>query len=251
MERWWWLAVASGVVATGAWRLFRLRGRDHQLMVRCLEAGLEFSPIDPFADTLWLPFRWLVPGRWARAENVVWSRAEGDDVRVFDLLVEPPSVADGTRGAIRSLDRSTCAVAALPFGAPKLEVRPRDALDDLAGGVTGTEIEMELEAFNRRFRVAADDRRFAVAFCDQRMMRALLALPADVTVAVHEDRMLLHAETLPATEALLLFEAARAIRRAVPSVLVDLYPPRPQKGRYEDRWLQGRWSPAPIGDDAR
>jgi len=47
----------------------------------------------------------------------------------------------------------------------------------------------------------------------------------------------------------LLFEAARAMRRAVPAVVAGLYPPRPAKGRHEDRWLQGHWSPDPIGDD--
>ena len=96
----------------------------------------------------------------------------------------------------------------------------------------------------------ANDRRFAVAFCDQRMMRALMGLPPGVMVAVNEDRLLLRAKELSSAQVLLLFEAARAIGRAVPRVVAGLYPPRPSKGRHEDRWLQGRWSPEPIGDDA-
>jgi hypothetical protein len=214
-------------------------------MLQCHRADLEFSPIDPFADTLWLPFRWLGDGRWSRAENVVWNRSEGEDVRAFDLLVEQRT-DQGARTVVR---RYVCAAVALPFGCPRLEIVPRDAIGQLAGAIPSSEVELELEAFNRRFRVLADDRRLAVAFCDQRMMQALMGLPPGVSVAVNEDRMLLRAAELAPAEVLLLFEAARALRRSVPAVVADLYPQRPVKGRHEDRWLQGHWSPQPTGDD--
>jgi hypothetical protein len=245
MDLWLWLG-ALIAVGVGAWRLVRRRDRARQLMLLCHHTDLEFSPIDPFPDTLWLPFRWLGDGRWSRAENVVWNRAGGDQTRAFDLLIEEEGPSGGARRIVR---RHSCAVVALPFGCPRLEIRPRDAIGEMADALTGTEIELELEGFNRRFRVGSDDRRFAVAFCDQRMMAALLGLPAGVTVAVNEDRMLLSAGERPPAEVLLLFEAARAIGRAVPSVVESLYPPRPSKGRHEDRWLQGHWSPDPTGDE--
>jgi hypothetical protein len=241
-----WLVVAAAA-CVGAWRMHRRRGRARQLMLLCHRADLEFSPIDPFPDTLWLPFRWLGEGRWTRAENVVWNRAHGDDVRVFDLLIEEEPSHEGGPRAIR---RSVCAAVTLPFGCPTLEIRPREALDQITDAITGSDVDLELEAFDRRFRVRAEDRRFALAFCDQRMMRALMGLPPGIAVAVNEDRMLLRAGELAPAQVLLLFEAARAIGRAVPSVVADLYPPRPAKGRHEDRWLQGHWSPDPIGDDA-
>ena len=215
-------------------------------MLACHRADLEFSPIDPFPDTLWLPFRWLGEGRWTRAENVVWNRAEGDDVRAFDLLIEQVPAGDDAPHMLR---RYTCAVVAMPFGCPRLEIRPHEGLGQVADTLSGSDIDLELEGFDRRFRVRADDRRFAIAFCDQRMMRALMGLPTGVTIAVNEDRLLLRAAELPPPELLLLFEAARAIGRAVPPVVADLYPPRPSKGRHEDRWLQGHWSPESIGDD--
>jgi hypothetical protein len=245
MDLWPWLVavIAAGV---GAWRAFLRRGRTRQLMLLCHRADLEFSPIDPFPDTLWLPFRWLGEGRWTRAENVVWNRAHGDDVRAFDLLIEEEPSQEGGPRVIR---RSVCAAVTLPAGCPTLEIRPREALDLVTDVITGSDVDLELEAFNRRFRVRAEDRRFALAFCDQRMMRALMGLPPGIAVAVNEDRMLLRAGELAPAQVLLLFEAARAIGRAVPPVVADLYPPRPAKGRHEDRWLQGRWSPDPIGDD--
>ncbi|MGZ8583657.1 MAG: hypothetical protein ACXWXG_10055 [Actinomycetota bacterium] len=245
MDLWPWLAALVAACA-GTWRAIPRRGRARQLMLLCHRADLEFSPIDPFPDTLWLPFRWLGAGRWTRAENVVWNRAEGDDVRAFDLLTEEvPANGDGPR----TIRRSVCAVVSLPFGCPRLEIRPRDALDQVTDAIAGSDVDLELEAFNRRFSVNAVDRRFAVAFCDQRMMGALMVLPPRVTVAANEDRLLLRAAELPPAQVLLLFEAARAIGRAVPPVVSDLYPPRPAKGRHEDRWLQGHWSPEPIGDD--
>jgi hypothetical protein len=45
-------------------------------------------------------------------------------------------------------------------------------VDDLAGAVGGQEVRLELEEFDRRFRVQSEDGRFAVAFLDQRMMEA-------------------------------------------------------------------------------
>lgn len=246
MELWPWL-VGLIVACVVAWRSLRRRGRVRNLMLLCQRADLEFSPIDPFADTLWLPFRWLGDGRWTRAENVVWNRAEGDDVRAFDLLIEE-STNQGARSTVR---RYVCAAVALPFGCPRLEIVPRDAIGQVAGSLATSDVELELEGFNRRFRVLAEDRRFAVAFCDQRMMRALMGLPSGVGVAVNEDRMLLRASDLEPAEVLLLFEAARAMRRSVPTVVADLYPRRPAKGQHEDRWLQGHWSPEPTGDDRR
>ena len=247
MGLWLWAGALIVAAAVGGWRVMSRRDRARQIMLACHRADLEFSPIDPFPDTLWLPFRWLGEGRWARAENVVWNRAEGDDVRAFDLLIEQVPAGDD---APRMLHRYTCAAIAMPFGCPRLEIRPHDGLGQVADVLGESDIELELEAFNRRFRVQTDERRFAVAFCDQRMMRALMGLPPGVTVAVNEDRLLLRAAQLPPAEVLLLFEAARAIGRVVPSVVAGLYPPRPSKGRHEDRWLQGHWSPASVGDDA-
>jgi hypothetical protein len=246
MDVWPWLGalIAAGA---GAWRIARRRGRARHLMLLCHRADLEFSPVDPFPDTLWLPFRWLGDGRWTRAENVVWNRAEGNDVRAFDLLIEEEAPNGGARRVVR---RYSCAAVSLPGGCPRLEIRPRDVVGSLTDALAGSDVELELEGFNRRFQVLSEDRRFAVAFCDQRMMQGLMALPPGVTVAVNEDRMLLRAAGLSPPEVLLLLEAARAMRRAVPTVVPSLYPQRPAKGRYEDRWLQGRWSAHPIGDDA-
>jgi hypothetical protein len=120
-------------------------------------------------------------------------------------------------------------------------------VDDIAGALGGREVRLELEEFDRRFRVETDDARFAVAFLDQRMMEAFLGLSEHVTVDVNEDVLLLWAPLLPAVHVLLLFDAAVAIRRRIPRVATSLFPPRPTRGPREGRWLQGRWSPESTG----
>jgi len=35
----------------------------------------------------------------------------------------------------------------------------------------------------------------------------------------------------------------------IPRVVSSLFPPRPERGAYERRWLQGRWSPESTGSD--
>jgi hypothetical protein len=236
---------AAAVVIVALTQVRRRRSRQRELMLLCDRAGLAFAPVDLFPDTAWLPFRWLGGERWVHTENVVWLASEPDGVRAFDLVTEqPPTAEDGE--TIRH--RYVCASVPLPFGCPRLEVRPRAAFDDVAGLIMGDEVRLELEEFNRRFHVSTQAPRFVVAFCSPQMMRAMLALPEEVTIAVNEDRMLLRAAELPAARVLLLFEAARAIRAHVPSVVASLYPPRPLKGRHEDRWLQGHWSPEPIGE---
>jgi hypothetical protein len=139
---------------------------------------------------------------------------------------------------------------ALALVVPRLRVEPRDVVDDIARAFGGEEVRLELEAFDRRFRVEeTEDVRFAVAFLDQRLMEALLGLPEGVSVDANEDVLLLSAPLLPAEQVLGLFDAAVAIRRRIARVVSSLFPLRPERGAHEHRWLPGRWSPEFTGSD--
>jgi hypothetical protein len=212
-------------------------------MLLCRRAGLDFAPLDLRLDTAWLPFPMFGHPKHG-TENVVWNRRLGEDVHAFDLWYVDPT--DERSGARRTL---TCAVVPLRSSCPRLRVAPRDVLDDVARAFGGDEVRLELEAFDRRFRVETDDVRFAFAFLDQRLMEAFLALPEGVTADVNEDVLLLSAPRLPAEQVLVLFDTAVAIGRRVPRVVSSLFPPRPERGAYERRWLQGRWSPESTGSD--
>jgi hypothetical protein len=213
-------------------------------MLLCQHAGLDLAPLDLRLDTAWLPFPMFGHPKHG-TENVVWDRRFGEDVHTFDLWYVDPADEPGG-GARRTL---TCAVVPLRSSCPRLRVAPRDVVDDVARAFGGEEVRLELEVFDRRFRVETDDVRFAFAFLDQRLMEAFLALPEGVTADVNEDVLLLWAPRIPAEQVLVLFDTAVAIGRRIPRVLSNLFPPRPERGAHERRWLQGRWSPESTGSD--
>ena len=238
---WFTVGLVLVIVAVGAWRFRQSAARQRSLMLLCQHAGLDFAPVDLFGDTAWLPFPMFGRPK-VGTENVVWERARGTEIRAFDFSYEDP--APDRRGSPRR--RLTCAVVPLPGSAPRLRIAPRDVDDEIRDLLDLPEIELELEAFNRRFVVETEDQRFAVAFLEQRMMEALLALPDGVTVDVNENVVLLSAPLLPAELVLRLYDAAVAVHRRIPHSLASLYPPRPIEGPYEDRWLQGHWTPDPT-----
>jgi len=209
----------------------------------CLDAGLAFAVVDPFPDTLFLPFRLFGRGSARGVDLVVWDRRDAGAVRVFDYWFE-----EGTDGGeVRA--SMTCGIVPLAFTVPPLSVCPRDLADPSGEAAPGVNVTLELETFNRRFVVSAIEARAAVAFLDQRMMAALLALPIDVAMHLREDRMLLVARPLEPEEMLELLDVARGLARRVPRVMASLYPPRPLEGPFEERWLQGAWSPDPISGE--
>ena len=239
-----WIAIAAvKVLVLGcAWWRWRSRaGRQRKLMLLCQRAGLDFAPLDLFGDTAWLPFPMF--GRPKRGtENVVWERFRGTEIRAFDYWYEEPAQ---DRGATAKR-RLTCAVVPLGASARRLRIAPRDLDDDVRSALGLREIELELEEFNQRFVVETEDERFAISFLEQRLMEALLALPDGVTVDVNGDVVLLSAPELPAERVLRLYDAAVAIHEHIPRSLPSLFPPRPNEGPYEDRWLQGHWTPEPT-----
>jgi hypothetical protein len=238
---WFTLALAVVAVAVGGWQLRRRASRQRRLMLLCQRAGLDFAPVDLSAGTAWLPFP-LFGRRRSGTENVVWERARGPEIRAFDYWYEEPA-ADRPVTPKRHL---TCAVVPLEASVPRLRVAPRDLDDDLRAVLGLREVELELEAFNRRFAVESEDERFAIAFLEQRMMEALLALPRPVSVDLNDDVVLLSAPELSAERVLLLFDAAVEIQERIPRSLPSLFPLRPHEGPFEDRWLQGHWTPEPT-----
>jgi hypothetical protein len=210
-------------------------------MLLCQRAGLDFAAVDLFGDTAWLPFPMFGRQRHG-TENVVWERARGEEIRAFDYWYEEPS----DDRPVTPRRRLTCAVVPLAGSVPRLRIEPRDLDDDVKALLGLPEVSLELEAFNRRFAVRSEDQRFAIAFLEQRMMEALLALPDGVAVDVNESVVLLSAPELPAEQVLRLYDAAVAIHERIPRSLPSLFPPRPDEGPYEDRWLQGHWTPDPT-----
>jgi hypothetical protein len=205
----WLILIETMVALAGVWWRRRTGiDRQRRLMFLCRRAGLEFAPLDRSPDTAWLPFP-MFGHPLHGTENVVWDGSGDGGVRAFDFWYQD----SGDERALGPRRLFTCATVQLWFTCPRLRVAPRDPVDDVAGALGGHEVRLELDEFDRRFRVQSEDGRFAVAFLDQRMMEALLGLPGDVTVDGNQDVLLLWAPKLPAGQVLLLFDAAVAIRR--------------------------------------
>jgi hypothetical protein len=213
-------------------------------MLLCDAAGLEFAPLDLSLGTAWLPFE-IFGRRPSGTENVVRDPRHEGGVRAFDFWYEE---ARGD-GGFRVRRTITCAAVPLAFTCSRVRVAPRDLVDDVSDALGLPFVTLEVEEFNRRFCVEAEDARAASALLDQRVMRCLLHLPPRVVIDVNEEVLLLRAPELPAEEVLQLLRAATSIQRVLPRVMPSLFPPRPAKGPHERRWLQGRWTPEPIGED--
>jgi hypothetical protein len=244
--RWTLLSIAV-MIGVGAWQALRIRrrvGRQRQLMLLCDAAGLAFAPLDLSLGTAWLPFE-IFGRRPSGTENVVWDPRDEGGVRAFDFWYEEAR-GDGGLKVRRTI---TCATVPLAFSCRRVRVAPRDLVDDIADVLGLPPVTLELEEFNRRFRVEAEDARTASALLDQRVMRSVLRLPPGVVIDVNEEILLLRAPELPAEEVLQLLHAAASIQRVLPRVMTSLFPPRPAQGPHERRWLQRRWTPEPTGVD--
>lgn len=242
--RWLLMLGAMLVVSALAWhRARRRRDRQRRLMLLCRAAGLDFAPLDISLGTAWLPF--AIFGKHPSGTANMIRDPRHDGVVAFDYWYREDD-GDQPLPIRRTL---TCATVPLGAACPRIRVVPRDIVDDLGDALGLSLVTFELEAFNRRFRVEAEDARAAWALLDQRVLEGLLRLPPGVVVEVREDVMLLSAAELPAVETLALLRAATAIHADLPRVMPSLFPPRPSQGPHERRWLQGRWSPEPTGAD--
>lgn len=241
-----WVVGFIAVVGVGAWPVFRLHrrhDRQRQLMQLCDAADLGFAPLDLSSGTAWLPFG-IFGRRPSGTENVIFDPLGDGEVRAFDFWYEESR--DGQFGVRRTI---TCATVPLPFTCSRVRVAPRSVVDDVPDALGLPLVTLELEEFNKRFRVEAEDPRTASALLDQRVMQALLRLPFRIVVDVNEDVLLLRARKLPAVEMLQLLRTAISIQHVLPRVMTSLFPARPAHAPHERRWLQGRWSDEPIGAD--
>jgi hypothetical protein len=144
----------------------RKRARGDMLRSEARRLRLRYAARDPFG-MLDEPFALFRPGRLAELDNVLWGPWGDLEVRVFDYAYSESENVER---------RFSCALAAIPGGWPTLVIRPESSLTRLGDVLALSGVEFELEEFNRRFDVRCDDRRFASAVVDQRMMEWLLAL---------------------------------------------------------------------------
>jgi hypothetical protein len=213
------LLVAVGVAVLAYQAKLR---RQKELGVVARGQGLDFSIRDPF-DTLAEPFSLLGRGDGRGVENVMWGFWHELEIRAFDYwYYEESTDSNGHRS--KAYHRFDCVLAPVEARCPRLEIVEENVLTRIADAFTFRDIEFESEEFNRRFNVKGDDRRFATAFCDARMMEWLLLRGDGYAFEVVGDRLLCWCRRVKPARIVHLLGTASAFREQIPAVVRSLYP---------------------------
>ena len=165
------------VVAVVAVAFVLDRKRRERLMQFCVARGWTYVAEDPSLTGRWSgqPFS---AGDRRRARNVITGVECGRPFTAFDYSYETQST-DSKGQTSSSTHRFAVYAVHLPAYLPSLEVVPEDAFSRLTGAVgLRSDIDLESEDFNRKFRVKAADRKFATDVLSPRTMEYLLSAPA-------------------------------------------------------------------------
>jgi hypothetical protein len=181
--------------------------------------GLAFAERDPF-ELLDGPFAVLRRGGGGIRDlrNVQWGTWRGRDVRAFDFTYTPAGDAE------HPVELS-CAMVAEPRVGPHLVIA-REAPVGRAASVFGLrDVEFESEEFNRAFRVTCDDRRFAYAIVDARMISWLLSLAPEWGFEGAGGWVLAYGRRRYPWEIEEVLGAAEAFASRIPEHVAGLFPP--------------------------
>ncbi|HCB06447.1 MAG TPA: DUF3137 domain-containing protein [Nocardioides sp.] len=107
-----------------------------------------------------------------RAYNVLYGSHDGRDLVAFDYEYKTQT----SNGKQTTTQVHRLSVLGLSMGVPMptLRVDPENFLDRFVGRISGTDIDLESEEFNRAFTVSCPDRKFASDVLHPQMMEYLL-----------------------------------------------------------------------------
>ena len=216
------VAFALIVVFLGYLAYQQKKRRREAFFALANKLGLRYDEGDPF-DTVDLPFDLFLKGDRRGVENTVFGETGGMRVRLFDYyFVERHS--DGKGGSSESTYRFSCALGEIDADCPHLVVEQEGFLSSLARGLGFHDIETESEEFNKAFKISSDDRRFAFAILDQRMMAWLLDEGGICQYETMGPLALCYLKRVDPDEYENMLEVLRRFRAHVPEVVASLYP---------------------------
>ena len=111
-------------------------------------------------------------GSGRRAYNVLYGTHEGRDLVSFDY--EYKTQTSNGKQTTTQVHRFSVLGLSMGIHMPPLSVDPENFLDRFVGRLTGTDIDLESEEFNRSFTVSCPDRKFASDVLHPQMMEFLL-----------------------------------------------------------------------------
>jgi len=210
--------LAAGVVAFQYWANQR---RRRAFATFAAQHGLVYHRQDPFG-LLAEPFRLFSKGDGRGIENVLDGRWQDIPIRAFDYWYYVES--SSSDGGSKRYHRFDCVIAPIDAACSSLTIHRENLFTRLADHLAMGDIQFELGEFNDAFNVKGDDRRFAMAFCDQRMMRWLLTHAGDCGFEVIGDRLLVFCRRIEVEAFPVLLATMRGFRDQVPPVVFSLYP---------------------------
>lgn len=118
-------------------------------------------------------------------ETTAFGRRGGREVTVVDYWYTPSSE---TR--YDDYVRFVGALLPVPRSWPRLLIVPERIATIVGDAVLGLDPDTEWEMFNRRFALRTDDRRFASAVLDARMLGWIMSLPTHTGFEIRDGRLL-------------------------------------------------------------
>ena len=216
-----WLAILAGLLV-GAWfGYYKRQRRRNELRLLARQLGLGYSVWDVFG-LMTEPFDLFFRGDGRRFENVLYGTWQGVEIKEFDYsYYEKTESSNG--GSRKTWHHFSCVLLETDLSCPHLTVVPESFWTRLADSVGLRDIELELEEFNRAFTVRSDDRRFAVAVMDARMMRWMLEAGPGWSFELLGRRILCFAKRRKPFELIPLLGTAKRFHESIPRVVRELY----------------------------
>jgi hypothetical protein len=198
------------------------RRRIEALHALALEHGLEYRDDDE-VGILGLPFALFDKGDGRGIENVVSGEWHGMPLHGFDYWYYDETT-DSKGHRHRTTYRFTCALTELDARCPRLSIAEESVFSRLADMLSFRDIEFESEEFNRAFDVRGDDRAFAHAVVDARMMTWLLERGRGFDIELSGSSALIACGRMAPAGWPGVWATLRDFRAQVPRAVYSLYP---------------------------
>lgn len=198
----------------------RKKRRDETALM-AKQLGLTYSQVD-MEGLIAYPFQLFGRGDGRGSENVLAGTWQGLPIREFDYWYYEEST-DSEGKTSRTYYRFSCALAGIAANCSALTVGHENVFTKLGGHMGFTDIEFELEEFNREFRVKSPDRKFANDLIDPRMMSFMLQAGDEFSYEVVGNQIMVFSKRRKPAELVPLLGTAKAFLDHVPRVVYELY----------------------------
>jgi hypothetical protein len=170
------------VVVTVAVVAYRLdQNRRERVLAYALGRGWRYDGENPALVDSW-PGEPFGEGDNRRARSVLSGQESGREFVAFDYSYDTHT--NSSKGRRTTTHRFAVCVVPLPTALGVVELRPENVLTRAAGAVgMASDLDLESEDFNRRYRVRARNAKLASDVLPPRTMEYLVALPDEAVTA--------------------------------------------------------------------